>query len=260
MTEQEWIDSDDPRRMIDFLPGKASGRKLRLFACACLRRVGRFLVEAPSLEAVALAERFADGLVPSAALTAKRMELNAGVKGGGCSRFLTKAQNAALAAGWPFQKAMTVAQAWTWAWDGSRDILRVDATEAARQVAVDAECAAANDRLESIDEAAVLAAARTVEKAAQAVLLRCIVGPIPFRPVTIDRSWLAWNDGIVPRLAEAVYEERLLPSGHLDPHRLGVLADALEDAGADAGFLGHLRSPGSHVRGCWALDLLLGKG
>jgi hypothetical protein len=39
-----------------------------------------------------------------------------------------------------------------------------------------------------------------------------------------------------------------------------VLADALEDAGcSDAGLLGHLRSPGPHVRGCWALDLVLGK-
>ena len=42
---------------------------------------------------------------------------------------------------------------------------------------------------------------------------------------------------------------------------LPVLGDALEDAGcADPELLGHLRGPGPHVRGCWALDLLLGKG
>jgi len=40
-----------------------------------------------------------------------------------------------------------------------------------------------------------------------------------------------------------------------------VLADALEDAGcADADLLEHLRSPGPDVRGCWALDLVPGKG
>jgi hypothetical protein len=51
-----------------------------------------------------------------------------------------------------------------------------------------------------------------------------------------------------------------MPSGHLDPARLAVLADALEDAGcADADLLGHLRGPGPHIRGCWAVDLLLGK-
>jgi hypothetical protein len=39
-----------------------------------------------------------------------------------------------------------------------------------------------------------------------------------------------------------------------------VLADALEDAGCtNSDILYHLRCPGPHVRGCWALDLLLGK-
>src|SRR5262245_57779436 len=61
--------------------------------------------------------------------------------------------------------------------------------------------------------------------------------------------------------ARRAYEERSLPSGHLDPARLLVLADALEEAGcADADLPGHLRGPGPHVRGCWALDLILGKG
>ena len=42
--------------------------------------------------------------------------------------------------------------------------------------------------------------------------------------------------------------------------RLPVLADALQDAGCDnADILTHCRSGGEHVRGCWVLDLLLGK-
>ena len=62
------------------------------------------------------------------------------------------------------------------------------------------------------------------------------------------------------QFAQAAYEERELPSGHLSPTRLAVLADALEEAGCrDADLLAHLRAPGPHVRGCWALDLLLGK-
>ena len=54
--------------------------------------------------------------------------------------------------------------------------------------------------------------------------------------------------------------EPQMPEGSLDLDRLAVLADALSATGcADADILAHLRSPGPHVRGCWALDLLLGK-
>jgi hypothetical protein len=57
----------------------------------------------------------------------------------------------------------------------------------------------------------------------------------------------------VPQIALAIYEDHRFAD-------LPVLADALTEAGcADADLLGHLRSPGPHVRGCWAVDLLLGK-
>jgi hypothetical protein len=61
-------------------------------------------------------------------------------------------------------------------------------------------------------------------------------------------------------MANAIYDNRDLPSGHLDPARLAVLSDALTDAGCtDALLLGHLRGGGVHVRGCFAVDLVLGK-
>jgi hypothetical protein len=89
-------------------------------------------------------------------------------------------------------------------------------------------------------------------------LLRDMVGN-PFRPVTVNPAVLAWNDAVIVRLARAAYEERHLPSGELDLQRLAVLADALEEAGAPAELVAHLRSPGPHVRGCFAVDLCLGK-
>ena len=62
-------------------------------------------------------------------------------------------------------------------------------------------------------------------------------------------------------LAPAAYDDRTLPAGTLDPDRLAVLADALEEAGCDNDdLLSHVRGPGPHVRGCWVVDLLLGKG
>ncbi len=97
--------------------------------------------------------------------------------------------------------------------------------------------------------------------AEQCSLLRCIMGN-PFRPApAVDPAWLAWRGGAVRELARAAYDERCLPEGTLEPVRLAELADALEDAGCrDAELLGHLRGPGPHVRGCWAVDLVLGKG
>jgi hypothetical protein len=50
-----------------------------------------------------------------------------------------------------------------------------------------------------------------------------------------------------------------LEGGRLDPLRLSVLADCLEEAGADAVLVAHLRGPGRHVRGCWAVDAVLGR-
>jgi hypothetical protein len=86
----------------------------------------------------------------------------------------------------------------------------------------------------------------------RANLLRDIFGN-PFRPATLDPAWLRWNDDAIPKLAQAIYDERSFD-------RLPVLADALEDAGCtDAEILKHCRQPGPHVRGCWVVDLLLGK-
>jgi hypothetical protein len=101
---------------------------------------------------------------------------------------------------------------------------------------------------------------KSQEQAKQVALLRCIFVN-PFHSITISPSVLAWNDGTIVRLAHAAYEERHLPAGTLDNGRLAVLADALEEAGCDnTDILQHLRQQGSvHVRGCWAVDLCLGK-
>src|SRR5437764_652255 len=60
-------------------------------------------------------------------------------------------------------------------------------------------------------------------------------------------------------LAHAAYDERILPTGNLDPVRLAILSDSLEDAGCtNATTLAHLHGSGPHIRGCWAVDLVLG--
>jgi hypothetical protein len=92
------------------------------------------------------------------------------------------------------------------------------------------------------------------ERREQVALLREIFGN-PFRPVAIDR---AWKTPTVLSLATAASDNRLLPAGTLERARLGILADALEDAGCpDQELLLHIRSPGPHLRGCFAVDLIL---
>jgi hypothetical protein len=94
------------------------------------------------------------------------------------------------------------------------------------------------------------------ERAGQCSLLREVVAN-PFRPVGLKA---AWQTPTILSLAQAGYDNRTLPAGTLDSARLGVLADAFEEAGCDnADILSHLRLPGEHVRGCWVVDLLLGK-
>lgn len=98
------------------------------------------------------------------------------------------------------------------------------------------------------------------EKKAWCDLVRDIFGPRPFKPLTVDPSVLRWNDRAVVKLAQAAYDNRHPKRGTLDNIRLAVLADALEEAGcADQEILSHCRSRNDHVRGCWVIDLLLGK-
>jgi hypothetical protein len=88
------------------------------------------------------------------------------------------------------------------------------------------------------------------EVEAQAGLLRCTFGN-PFRPVAFNPAWRTTD---VMLLAKGIYEEKAFD-------RMPILADALQDAGCEVEeLLNHLRDANAtHVRGCWALDLVLGK-
>jgi len=86
-------------------------------------------------------------------------------------------------------------------------------------------------------------------KARQLAVIRDILGN-PFCPITLDSEWLTLT---VLRLANHIYDNR-------DFSTMPILADALQDAGCDnEDILNHCRQPGEHVRGCWVVDLVLGK-
>lgn len=85
--------------------------------------------------------------------------------------------------------------------------------------------------------------------------LHCIFGK-PLRPISIDSAILTLT---VVSVAQAAYDERILPSGERGPIRLEVLADALGETGAADGLVEHLRGPGPHWRGCHVIDALTGR-
>jgi hypothetical protein len=225
MTEREWLACADPRPMLEFIrtSGVASDRKLRLLAVAgCRFFCGPAVVFGiAGQRAVEAAERYADGL-------ASREEL--------------------------LQAAEAASEL---AWHDLSEVFGYQTRESwlemvAARVADESAAVAVQVLSISTDE---LSYAEMT--AAQAARLRDIFAN-PFRPASISPGCLTPQ---VVALAQAAYDYRDLPSGRLDPARLAVLADALEEAGCtQEDILGHLRDPGPHVRGCWVVDLLLGKG
>jgi hypothetical protein len=237
MTEDEWLASEDPTPMLRLVSQAAGERKLRLFACACCRRIWEVMQDERSRAVVESAEAHAEGTLSWEQLRAvykpaERAYYDA------YHRIATRVRDAS---------------------DSTPSLLgaRTSAAEAACVCAMrHAGTSAAAHRL------AACAVARNwraqpcpVERKAQAGLLRDVLGD-GFAPRAFDP---AWRSPDVIDLARAAYECRGLPSGEMELDRLSVLADALEDAGCDAVILAHLRSAGPHVLGCWAVDLILGK-
>jgi hypothetical protein len=259
MTETEWAEAANPGPMIGFLHcrGAADERQCRLFACACVRRIWSLLPDAACGHAVVTAERFADG-------AADVDQLAAALAGIDFVRRLRGAAKAARTACWSAAFDRTAASRLNpaygvgvpYGWESA-----ARAADHAREAAVQRAASRAPKRGRKGRHA--MPQARDAESRAQAALLRCLLGPLPFRTPRVDPGW---RSPLVLSLAQAAYKERIAPDPArtgwlvLDGERLLVLADALEEAGCDEPeVLRHLREWGEHVRGCWAVDVILEK-
>jgi hypothetical protein len=250
MTEAEWLACENPYEMLRFLRDKASDRKLRLFACACARRIWHLLADDRSGKAVTFAEQYADAP-------------------GDYDLFqLEWAENQAAWASTEAHSAKRAAEDPESAESSEDDPLTSSYYHAAVTAeatvfddpALGAGCAAENAQQAVLfaddDPGSSFQPARAAECAAQVASLHDLFGN-PFHPTALG---LAWRTAALASLAQAVYDHRLMPRGHLDPARLAVLADALEEAGcSEQTILDHLRSPGPHTRGCRPVDLFLAK-
>lgn len=219
VTEQEWRSSTDPLPMLEFIRGNVSDRKLRLFACACTQAV-RELLWVDFYSQLAL----------------QRAEEHA--DGQASVEDLLTAQNEVrdrleLYASEPVYDAAY--------WAGGLNI-----TEDVNSCVF----YAANVSMRMIDDEMKAHKVRAEIVRQQSCFLRDVIGPSPFFATLFDKRW---RTEIVNTLAQGIYDDRTFD-------RMPILADALQDAGCeDADILDHCRSNGPHVRGCWVVDLLLGK-
>jgi hypothetical protein len=234
MTEAEWLKCDKPELMLEPWPWPVSERKMRLFACACCRQIWPYLTAPESRRAVELSEAYADGLIEDTERAAAHQAATVVAR--------RERASAPVAAEWASSQRIPqfrLGQA------------TADSASGTAYHAAEAAYSGAYYAAGTADRAAFDAGTQTkeLELAAQAHLLRDIFGN-PYRPVVLDPPW---HTSTVLALAEGIYSDRAFD-------RLPILADALQDAGCDhSDILDHCRGPGPHVRGCWVVDLILGK-
>jgi hypothetical protein len=221
MTPDEWQTCSDPQAMLNWLHSqkRLSDRKARLYAVAVCKRILPRLTDERSRRAVEVVERFADGLADRRDLVAARDEAREARR----SFIIPEQRNA-----WHAASA---------------------AMDATRDTGSSAAMNAMNAASQALSATHGWDTAGMVERSQQAVLLRDIVHP--FHTASFDA---AWRTAAVLSLAQTIYVERQFD-------RMPTLAALLEAAGAaDAELLSHLKSGGPHAgRGCWGLDVVLGK-
>jgi hypothetical protein len=222
VTEQDWQVCADPQKLNWYLwASGASERKLRLIAVACCQRTIDLLGDDRSRSALQVAERAADGAASADEIWAARHAAEQASEDAQESHVSEEVYSA------HFGVWFTLAE--------PNFELRDHPDENDLSTAVFASLEALGSTI--------------TEEQVQCSLIRDISGN-PFRPVSAD---LAWLTSTVVSLARQMYEAR-------DFSPMPILADALQDAGCDnADILNHCRSNGPHVRGCWVVDLILGK-
>jgi hypothetical protein len=206
--------------MLEFLRGKASDRKLRLFAVACCRRIWGLITHEECRQAILVSELYADGeATPQECEDAGD---TASLIGDTSKDFVVIASSCAV--GWATSTGPKEWNAATWS--------LLSAME------------------NSAYHAALIHKDQSPEQAEQANCFRDIFGN-PFRPITVNPAWLT---STVTGLARQMYESRDFSPM---PILADALQDA---GCENADILSHCWGPNQvHVRGCWVVDMLLGQ-
>ena len=245
MTSRQWRRCKDSIEMIRALKGVASDRKGRLYLCGGCRAIWKLLYDDLSREAVEVAERVADG-------QAAEDEL---------------------------RYAVWAAEVPTFGYDFDGSWRRYQADETVPPsiqrlvemgVLTSQQLGENNPQIDEPVRDRLLAAAGLAEASASRSpfdhdwwhrriplvpwpgewLLRCVFSD-PFAPFVFFSP--AWISPEVAALARTIYEDRAF-------ERMPLLGEALKEAGCrNWDMIEHCHSPHPHVRGCWVVDLALGK-
>lgn len=229
-TSDAWLLSSEPDEMLAVLRRKAkpSARKLRLFSVAACRCLDAFFDE-HARQALDVAEQFADGLASLEELTAVHHTALVPNRPRPPRRTFAERQAAA-------REIAIISHGW----DSIEGATRVDQAVPSRVTFAAKIC----ELVPPDSPRGVAFDPVVLSKMFRDVFVN------PFRPVPFNA---AWTTQTVSNLAQTIYEEHAFD-------RLPILADALEEGGCtDADFLAHCRGDGIHVRGCWVVDLILGK-
>jgi hypothetical protein len=278
MTETEWLQSTDPVVLLDHLKGRLSDRKLRLLACACAWKQWPVITDERTRQAVYRAEHFADGEANPELLQRAFHEAHRAARD---CRYYEDSRRLLWSHLWRsspvtsrsvFREAQrglaaACAEATTLPFAAVAARLAVETLvpDAATVASAAAQEVDLDDDVESLVPEAATAAwlpgrppSDSTHEYCQAnrqavcALVRDVAGN-PFRPAILQPSWLTWHNGWARQMARLMYGQRKFAE-------LPIVADALEDAGCDnAEVLEHCRSGAEHVRGCWVVDLLLGR-
>lgn len=233
MSEPEWLASNDPGRMLFFAAKLVGERKVRLFTGACCRLVWEHMVDPRSRAAVEFVEERVDR--PLHRRKGRGKLLQDAVQAYDDLAAYQRAHEH-LPGDSERERAICAALA-------AENCIRGKPTQCGATQVI----AYTGGALVSHDE-------NSVEEPVDAQkimseLLREIVR-FPLSPITIDPRWRTSD---VVGLARAIYDDRAF-------ERIPILADALMDAGCEnEEIIGHCRGEGPHVRGCWVVDLILGK-
>jgi hypothetical protein len=228
MTEAECLACEDPNAMMSWLAPRDASRKLRLFACACCRRVTK---AEDAQQLVELSEKYAD---------------NEGVTKGQLKQLRRQCRTAHPLYSDQWEMVQAVKHAAAVRMDASHGWY--DGTSALSAAHHAAHTRLPPEKRHQYDRFSTDPDWRD-ECHSQAELVRDIFGN-PFRPAAFAPEW---RTDTAVSLAEQMYGSR-------DFGAMPILADALQDAGCDTGdILHHCRGEGLHVRGCWVVDLVLGK-
>jgi hypothetical protein len=237
MIEAEWPNQPDFAPLLRSLDDRLPDRKKRLLAVAFCRLAGDLLNHPVLLEALETAERYADGNASGVDLENCRSR---------CRELAVREYEVWAGTIEPIARQQRSEIAWAAAFATTTPL---ELTAVCGKTITVGDLLSPTDSAGSLAELALNQWLKREQNQAHRARIADVAGDL-FEPVAFSDDW---RTSTVVAIAQQMYVSR-------DFSAMPILADALQDAGCDIeSVLNHCREPGTHIRGCWVVDLVLGK-